>query len=76
MAPPARKRARTAGEDGGSENEGVAVADGFEAPLFGARVVGQVTTLPLEGEDGSVPGSARRELRRERSRGRLVRHHC
>jgi len=54
MAFAARKRARTAGEDGGSENEAVAVADGFEAPLFGARVVGQVTTLPLEGEDGPV----------------------
>ena len=52
MASAARKRARTAGEDGGSDGGGVAVADGFEAPLFGARVVGQVTTLPLEGEDG------------------------
>ena len=51
MASAARKRARTAGEDGGSD-EAVAVADGFEAPLFGVRVVGQVTTLPLEGEDG------------------------
>ena len=30
------------------------VADGFEAPLFGARVIGQVTTLPLEGEDGPL----------------------
>ena len=53
MASAASKRAR-AGEDGGSENEAVAVADGFEAPLFGARVVGQVTTLPLEGEDGPL----------------------
>ena len=32
----------------------MAVADGFEAPLFGAPVVGQVTTLPLEGEDGAL----------------------
>ena len=30
------------------------VADGFEAPIFGARVVGQVTTLTLEGEDGPL----------------------
>ena len=30
------------------------VADGFEAPIFGARVVGQVSTLPLEGEDGPL----------------------
>ena len=52
MASASRKRARTAGEDGESEGGAVAVADGFEAPLFGVRVVGQVTTLPLEGEDG------------------------
>ena len=32
----------------------MAVADGFEAPLFGSRVFGQVTTLPLEGEDGPL----------------------
>ena len=43
-----RKRARTAG-DGEEEGEAVPVADGFEAPIFGARVVGQVTTLALEG---------------------------
>ena len=43
-----RKRARTAGE---GEIYGE-IADGFEAPIFGARVVGQVTTLALEGEDG------------------------
>jgi len=48
------KRARTAGEDGDSDGGAVAVADGFEAPLFGVRVVGQVTTLPLEGEDGPL----------------------
>ena len=52
MASAARKRARTAGEDGESGGGAVAVADGFEAPLFGVRVVGQVTSLPLEGEDG------------------------
>ena len=52
MAPAARKRARTAGEDGDSGDGAVPVADGFEAPLFGVRVFGQVTTLPLEGEDG------------------------
>ena len=48
-----RKRARTAGE-GEEEGEAVPVADGFEAPIFGARVVGQVTTLALEGEDGPL----------------------
>ena len=46
-----RKRSRTAGE-GEEEGEAVPVAGGFEAPIFGARVVGQVTTLALEGEDG------------------------
>ena len=45
------KRARTGG--GGDEGP-VPVADGFEAPIFGARVVGQVTTLALEGEDGPL----------------------
>ena len=45
-----RKRARTGGEEG----EPVAVAAGFEAPIFGARAVGQVTTLALEGEDGPL----------------------
>ena len=54
MASPGRKRARTAGEDGESDGGAVAVADGFEAPLFGLRVVGQVTALPLEGEDGPL----------------------
>ncbi|EOD20444.1 hypothetical protein EMIHUDRAFT_208291 [Emiliania huxleyi CCMP1516] len=34
--------------------EPVPIADGFEAPIFGARVVGQVTTLTLEGEDGPL----------------------
>ena len=48
-----RKRARTAGESE-EEGEAVPVADGFEAPIFGARVVGQVTTLALEGEDGPL----------------------
>ncbi|EOD08788.1 hypothetical protein EMIHUDRAFT_311940 [Emiliania huxleyi CCMP1516] len=47
----ARKRARTGG---GGEVEAVPVADGFEAPIFGARVYGQVTTLPIEGEDGPL----------------------
>ncbi|EOD21144.1 hypothetical protein EMIHUDRAFT_241616 [Emiliania huxleyi CCMP1516] len=54
MASAARKRARTAGADGELDGGAVAVADGFEAPLFGVRVVGQVTTLPLEGEDGPL----------------------
>ena len=53
MASAARKRARTAG-DGEEEGEAVPVAGGFEAPIFGARVVGQVTTLALEGEDGPL----------------------
>ena len=48
-----RKRARTAGE-GEEEGEAVPVAGGFEAPIFCARVVGQVTTLALEGEDGPL----------------------
>ena len=53
MADTARKRARTGG--GGEEDEEpVPVAGGFEAPIFGARVVGQVTTLALEGEDGPL----------------------
>jgi len=46
MASAARKRARTAGADGELDGGAVAVADGFEAPLVGERVVGQVTTLP------------------------------
>ena len=47
------KRSRTK-SDGPGEEEGepAAVAAGFEAPIFGARTVGQVTTLALEGEDG------------------------
>ena len=52
MASAARKRARTGG--GEEDEEPVPVADGFEAPIFGARVVGQVTTLALEGEDGPL----------------------
>ena len=53
MASAARKCARTAA--GGEEDaEPSPIADGFEAPLFGARVVGQVTTLTLEGEDGPL----------------------
>ena len=44
-------RVRTAGEDSESDGGAVAVADGFQAPLFGLRVVGQVTTLPLKDED-------------------------
>ena len=55
MASPSRKRARTESDGGGEEGgEPVAVAAGFEAPIFGARVVGQVTTLALEGEDGPL----------------------
>ena len=38
MASSARKRARSSG--GGEDEEPVPVADGFEAPIFGARVVG------------------------------------
>ena len=56
MASPARKRARTGG--GGDGDKPVPVADGFEAPIFGMPVVGQVSSLALEGEDG--PGGARR----------------
>ena len=52
MGSAARKRARTGG--GGGEEVPVPIADGFEEPLFGARVVGQVTTLTLEGEDGPL----------------------
>ena len=52
MASSARKRARTGG--GEEDEEPVPVAGGFEAPIFGARVVGQVTTLALEGEDGPL----------------------
>ena len=52
MASAARKRARTGGS--GGEDEPVPVADGFAAPIFGARVLGQVTTLALEGEDGPL----------------------
>ena len=50
------KRARTGG--GEADEEPVPVADGFEAPIFGARVVGQVATLALESEDGP-PASLR-----------------
>ncbi|EOD40581.1 hypothetical protein EMIHUDRAFT_222699 [Emiliania huxleyi CCMP1516] len=53
MCVSSRKRARTASE-GEEEGEAVPVAGGFEAPIFGARVVGQVTTLALEGEDGPL----------------------
>ena len=73
MASAARKRARTAGEDGESDGGAVAVADGFEAPLFGAPVFGQVTTLPLQGEDGPLAALAVYGV--VRSRGRVVRHH-
>ena len=49
-------RAPATGERRAGEKEGepVAVAAGFEAPIFGARIVGQVTTLALEGEDGPL----------------------
>ena len=49
MASPSRKRGRSE-----EEGEPVAVAAGFETPIFGARSVGQVTTLALEGEDGPL----------------------
>ena len=58
MASAASKRART-GEDAEEGEEPVPVADGFEAPIFGARVVGQVTTLTLEGEDGPLASLSR-----------------
>ena len=54
MASAARKRARTGGGDGEEVEAPAPVADGFEAPIFGARVFGQVTTLTLEGEDGPL----------------------
>ena len=54
MASAARKRARTGGGGEEEDDEPVPVADGFEAPIFGARVVGQVTTLALKGEDGPL----------------------
>ena len=55
MASRSGKRARTESDgNGGEEGEPVAVAAGFEAPIFGARTVGQVTTLELEGEDGPL----------------------
>ena len=69
MASAARKRARTGG-GGEADEEPVPVADGFEAPIFGARIVGQASTLALEGEDGPLSRSG---WRHERSRGRLVR---
>ena len=65
-----RKRARTAGE-GEKEGEAVPVAGGFEAPIFGARVVGQVTTLALEGEDGR-PASFLRTVASDRAGGWYV----
>ena len=65
-----RKRARTAGE-GEEEAEAVPVADGFEAPIFGARVVGQVTTLALEGEDGPL-ASLLRAVASDRASGWYV----
>ena len=59
MASAARKRARTGGAGGEADEEPVPVADGFEAPILGARVVGQVTTLALEGEDGPLASLGR-----------------
>ncbi|EOD30867.1 hypothetical protein EMIHUDRAFT_232263 [Emiliania huxleyi CCMP1516] len=50
-------RARTGG--GEEDEEPVPVADGFEASIFGARVVGQVSTLALEGEDGPLASLSR-----------------
>ncbi|EOD33766.1 hypothetical protein EMIHUDRAFT_229266 [Emiliania huxleyi CCMP1516] len=59
VASAARKRARTGGGSEDGDEEPVPVADGNEAPIFGARVLGQVTTLTLEGEDGPLSlGSA------------------
>jgi len=48
------KRARS-DSGGGNDEEGkvVPAADGFEAPLFGARTVGQVTTLPYDLRGGA-----------------------
>ena len=46
------KRARTGG--GEEDAEPAPVADGFEAPIFGVRVLGQVSKLALEGEDGPL----------------------
>ena len=43
----ASKRART-GAGGEEDEEPVPIAAGFEAPIFGARVVGQVTTLGVQ----------------------------
>ena len=63
-----RKRARTAGE-GEEEGEAVPVAGGFEAPIFGARVVGQVTTLALEGEDGRPASQRLRAVASDRAGG-------
>jgi len=58
MASRSGKRARTESDGkGGEEGEPVAVAAGFEAPIFGARAVGQVTTLVLEGEDRPLASS-------------------
>merc|ERR1711938_282206 len=66
-----RKRARTAGESE-EEGEAVPVADGFEAPIFGARVVGQVTTLALEGEDGPLASQQLRAVASDRAGGWYV----
>ena len=63
-----RKRSRTAGE-GEEEGEAVPVAGGFEAPIFGARVVGQVTTLALEGEDGPLASQRLRAVASDRAGG-------
>ena len=48
------------------------VADGFEAPIFGARVVGQVTTLALEGEDGPLASQKLRAVASDRAGGWYV----
>jgi len=50
----------------------VPVADGFEAPIFGARVVGQVTTLALEGEDGPLASLQLRVVASDRAGGWYV----
>ena len=84
--PAARKSARTGGGGEDGDEEPVPVADGFEAPIFGARVLGQVTTLTLEGEDGPLASLSRLALASRgapSARGSLARtlvtghcHHC
>ena len=53
MASGSRRRARVASDE--EDDEPVEVAAGFETPIFGAPVFGQVTALVLEGEEGPLP---------------------